>query len=201
MPASPAPSFSRPALFLDRDGVVCEDIGYLADPEELRLFTGAAAAIRRLNAARVPVVIVTNQSGVARGLLGEPRLAEIHEALAAMLAAQGARLDGLYYCPHHPTSGAGAYTTECDCRKPKPGMLLRAAQELGLDLGRSALIGDKLSDIATARAAGCAAATLVLTGHGVAEADRIGEQARPDHIAPAIGEALDWLAESGLIVA
>jgi D-glycero-D-manno-heptose 1,7-bisphosphate phosphatase len=193
----PAPYLS--ALFLDRDGVVVEEVGYLRRVGDLRLLPGAAAAIRRLNQGGVPVVLVTNQSGVARGLLSEDRLREIHAALAGMLAAEGARLDGLYYCPHHPTAGAGDYTMDCDCRKPKPGMLLRAARELEFELRLSALIGDTGSDIAAARAAGCAAAILVLTGHGATQPAQPGDPGHPDHTAPGIAAAIDWLAGRGMI--
>ncbi len=191
----PAPYLS--ALFLDRDGVVVEEVEYLRRVEDLRLLPGAAAAIRRMNQGGVPVILVTNQSGVARGLLNEDRLGEIHAALSGMLAAEGARLDGLYYCPHHPTAGAGDYTMDCDCRKPKPGMLLRAARELEFELRLSALIGDSKRDIAAARAAGCAAAILVLTGHGAAQSAQPGQ---PDHTAADIAAALDWLAGRGMIV-
>ncbi len=194
----PAPYLS--ALFLDRDGVVVEEVEYLRRVEDLRLLPGAAAAIRRMNQGGVPVILVTNQSGVARGLLNEDRLGEIHAALSGMLAAEGARLDGLYYCPHHRTAGAGDYTMDCDCRKPKPGMLLRAARELEFELRLSALIGDTGSDIAAARAAGCAAAILVLTGHGAAQSAQPGQTGQPDHTAADIAAALDWLAGRGMIV-
>lgn len=194
----PAPYLS--ALFLDRDGVVVEEVEYLRRVEDLRLLPGAAAAIRRMNQGGVPVILVTNQSGVARGLLNEDRLGEIHAALTGMLAAEGARLDGLYYCPHHPTAGAGDYTMDCDCRKPQPGMLLRAAQELEFELRLSALIGDTTGDIAAARAAGCAAAILVQTGHGAAQPAQPGQTGQPDHTAADIAAALDWLAGRGMIV-
>ena len=193
----PAPYLS--ALFLDRDGVVVEEVEYLRRVEDLRLLPGAAAAIRRMNQGGVPVILVTNQSGVARGLLNEDRLGEIHAALTGMLAAEGARLDGLYYCPHHPTAGAGDYTMDCDCRKPKPGMLLRAAREFEFELRLSALIGDTAGDIAAARAAGCAAAILVLTGHGAGQSAQPGQTGQPDHTAADIAAALDWLAGRGMI--
>jgi D-glycero-D-manno-heptose 1,7-bisphosphate phosphatase len=153
------------AFFLDRDGVIIEDAHYLADADQVRLLPGAAAAIAQLNRAGVAVVVVTNQSGVARGLFPESRIAEVHQRLDELLAREGARIDRYYHCPHHPTEGVGAYRRDCDCRKPRPGMLLRAAAELGLDLSASWMVGDKLSDAQAAHAAGCRT-VLVRTGKG-----------------------------------
>src|SRR4051794_9602805 len=130
---------TRPAVFLDRDGVLIEEAHYLADPARVRPIPGAAEGIHRLNRLGIPVVVVTNQAGVARGLFPEERVREVHDRLAGLLARAGAHVDRFYYCPHHPTAGVGPYRVECACRKPRPGMLLRAAAELGLDLGRSYL--------------------------------------------------------------
>jgi D-glycero-D-manno-heptose 1,7-bisphosphate phosphatase len=154
-----------PAVFLDRDGVIIEETNYLADAAQVRLIPGAAEAIACLNRLDVPVVVVTNQAGVARGLFPEERVPEIHQHLTGLLAAQGAHVDRYYYCPHHPTAGTGPYRRECACRKPRPGMLLQAAGELGLDLQRSYLVGDKPSDLEAGACVGNRT-ILVRTGHG-----------------------------------
>jgi D-glycero-D-manno-heptose 1,7-bisphosphate phosphatase len=155
----------REAVFLDRDGTLIEEVNYLSSPEQVRLIPGAADAVRRLNDACVLVVVVTNQAGVARGYFPESRVGEVHARLAALLAEHGAHIDAFYHCPHHPTAGVGAYRVACDCRKPKPGLLLTAARELDIDLSRSWMIGDKLCDAAAGEAAGCRS-ILVRTGHG-----------------------------------
>ncbi|MCI0704798.1 MAG: D-glycero-beta-D-manno-heptose 1,7-bisphosphate 7-phosphatase [Planctomycetia bacterium] len=153
----------REAVFLDRDGTLIEEVHYLAEPEQVRLIANAAQAVRKLNEAGVLVVVVTNQAGVARGYFPESHVFEVHEHLSALLAQRGARLDGYYYCPHHP-EGVNEYRCECDCRKPKPGLLQRAARELDIDLSQSWMIGDKVSDAEAGTAAGCRS-ILVRTGH------------------------------------
>ena len=160
-------------VFLDRDGTIVEDLDFLTDLAQLRLIPGAAQAIRELNEAGFLVVVVTNQSGVARGFLSEKTLNEIHRQLAQLLQKEGARIDAYYYCPHHPTVGPPEYRIDCDCRKPKPGLFLRAAKDLDLDLAKSFAIGDSLRDGEAARAAGVRA-LLVRTGPGseAAEARR-----------------------------
>jgi D-glycero-D-manno-heptose 1,7-bisphosphate phosphatase len=155
----------REAVFLDRDGTLVEEVHYLGEPERVRLIAGAADAVRRLNDAGVLAVVVTNQAGVARGYFPEGRVAEVHRHLSALLAERGARIDAFYHCPHHPTEGVGEYRVACGCRKPKPGLLLAAARELDIDLGRSWMIGDKLCDAQAGAAAGCRT-ILVRTGHG-----------------------------------
>ncbi|HEX9973234.1 MAG TPA: HAD family hydrolase, partial [bacterium] len=125
------------AVFLDRDGTICEEVGYLDSIERLRLLPRSAAAIRLLNDRRFKIVVVTNQSGVARGFFHEERLEEIHAELCRKLRDEGAYLDGIYYCPHHPSVGNGPYVQVCDCRKPASGLLQRAARELELDLSAS----------------------------------------------------------------
>jgi D-glycero-D-manno-heptose 1,7-bisphosphate phosphatase len=149
-----------PALFLDRDGVIIENAHYLARLSDIRPIPGAAAAIRRLNLAGVPVVVITNQSGVARGYFSESFVRDTHSHLEELFAREGARVDGWYFCPHHPAHGLN-----CECRKPKPGMLQTAALEMNLDLSRSWLIGDNLTDCEAGAAAGCRT-ILVRTGHG-----------------------------------
>jgi D-glycero-D-manno-heptose 1,7-bisphosphate phosphatase len=155
----------RPAIFLDRDGVVIEDAHYLSSPDQARLVPGAADAIAALNRSGWPVVIVTNQSGVARGYFTPETVHAVHEHLSEQLAGYGARIEAFYFCPHFPTAEVAAYRTECLCRKPKPGMLLRAAEELNLDLDRSWMVGDRASDLEAGAAAG-ARTVLVRTGYG-----------------------------------
>lgn len=157
----------RPAIFLDRDGVVIDDVHYLASPAQVRLIPGSADAIASLNRAGWPVVVVTNQSGVARGLFTTDGVHAVHEHLSEQLAGYGAKIEAYYFCPHYPTADVPAYRVDCSCRKPKPGMLLQAAEELGLDLTQSWMIGDKVSDLAAGAAAG-ASTILVRTGHGAA---------------------------------
>ncbi|MEJ2422589.1 MAG: HAD family hydrolase [Acidobacteriota bacterium] len=155
-------------VFLDRDGTVTEEIGYVNDPARLRLLPGAAEAIRAFNRAGVPVLLATNQAGVARGYFTEDVLKATLDRLAEMLGILGARLDHMYYCPHHPAVGEPPYRQDCNCRKPKPGMLLAGAADFDLDLSRSYVVGDKISDVGFAQAAG-AKGILVKTGYGAGE--------------------------------
>ena len=184
---------SRPAVFIDRDGTLTEEVGYVNHPARLRLLPRAAEAIRRLNTAGVAAVLVTNQAGIARGYFSEEVLGAVNDALRAQLARAGARLDGLYTCPHHPSEGAAPYRAHCECRKPRPGLLLRAAAELGLDLARSTMVGDKASDLVPGRAVG-AAAVLVLTGYGLGEWEyrRPHFVVAPDHVAGDLLDAVEW---------
>ena len=190
---------SRPSVFIDRDGTLTDEVGYVNHPSRLRLLPRSAEAIRRLNAADIPAVVVTNQAGLARGYFSEEVLHEVNRALAAQLAGAGARLDGVYVCPHHPSEGAPPYRMRCECRKPKPGLLRRAAEELGLDLTRSTMIGDKPSDLTPGREVG-AATVLVLTGYGRGEWEYHRDQfeAKPDHVAEDLLDAVEWtLARRG----
>src|SRR5512146_2027012 len=124
------------AVFLDRDGTVNEEVGYLGDIEKLVLIPGVARAIRRLRDAGFKIVLVTNQSGVARGYFPETLVHEAHARLDALLKAEGATIDAVYYCPHHPTGGNSEYTVDCDCRKPRTGLLDRAVKDLNIDVSR-----------------------------------------------------------------
>jgi len=159
------PMAGKAAVFLDRDGVLIEEVGYLSKVGQVRLIAGATEAVAALNRLGVTVVVVTNQSGVARGYFPEERVGEVHRSLDALLAMRGARVDRYYYCPHHPEAEVERYRLRCECRKPRPGLLLRAAAELGVDLARSHLVGDKASDLAAGGAAGCKC-ILVRTGYG-----------------------------------
>lgn len=148
----------RPALFLDRDGVLNVEIHRLHRAEEVSLIPGAAKAVAIVNGWGVPVVVVTNQAGIAHGLYDEQAMWSVHRRLDELLAGEGAHIDGYFHCPHAPEAS-------CSCRKPAPGLLLQAAGELNIDLSRSVLVGDKLSDLQAARSVGCRA-FLVRTGYG-----------------------------------
>lgn len=155
----------KPAIFLDRDGVVIEDSHYLGAIDRVRLVPGSAGAIAALNCTGWPVVVVTNQSGVARGLFSLDSVSVVHGHLARLLAGHGAKIDAFHFCPHHPEAEVPEFRLDCQCRKPKPGMLLRAAAELGLDLAASWMIGDRETDLSAGAAVGCRTA-LVRTGYG-----------------------------------
>lgn len=176
-----------PAVFIDRDGTLIEEMGYLNHVSRLRMFPFAPEAIRRLNQAELPVIVVTNQSGVARGYFPESLVIEVNTLLERQLAAAGAHLTGVYYCPH-------AAGDECDCRKPKTGLLERAAKEHDLDLSRSYVVGDRYADIELARRAR-AQSVMVRTGYGEGELLWQAEKwpAQPDHVAAALGDAVDWI--------
>lgn len=155
----------RPAAFLDRDGTLLEEAGYLDRIERLVFFPYAIDAVRVLNRAGYAVVVVTNQSGIGRGMYEESFVHEAHAAMATRVADGGAAIDGFYYCPHHPDATVDRYRRDCDCRKPSPGMLRTAAADLDLDLARSFSVGDKWTDVGVGRAAG-ARGILVRTGYG-----------------------------------
>ena len=183
----------RPALFIDRDGCLIEEMGYINHPSRVRVLPRTPEAIARLNAAGIAAVMATNQAGIARGYFSNETLAAVNAELERQLGALGARLDGLYVCTHHPTAGEPPYRETCECRKPKPGLLLRAAAELGLDLSRSIMVGDKPSDIEAGQAAG-AATVLVLTGYGRGEWEHRRHEwtVKPDHVAEDLFDAVLW---------
>jgi D-glycero-D-manno-heptose 1,7-bisphosphate phosphatase len=159
---------SRRAIFIDRDGTLAHEVGYVNHLTRFRLFPYAVAAIKAINRSGYLAVIVTNQAGVARGYFPEPVIHEVHASLLETMAGGDARIDGIYYCPHHPSVGEPPYRQDCDCRKPKPGLLRRAAQELGVDLIGSWVIGDRPTDLELAWNVGARAA-LVKTGYGLGE--------------------------------
>lgn len=183
----------RAAVFIDRDGCLTEEVGYVNHVSRIRLLPRTADAIRRLNGAGVPAVMVTNQAGIARGYFTEALLHAVNAEMVRQLAAAGARLDGLYVCPHHPTEGEPPYRMICDCRKPRPGLLQRAARDLRLDLAGSVMVGDKISDVAVGQSVG-AAGVLVLTGYGRGEWEHQRAQwtSKPDHVAEDLLDAVDW---------
>ena len=183
----------RPAIFLDRDGTLNQPVGFINHVSLFRLYPWTTEAVRLINQSGFAAVVVTNQSGVARGLYSEELVEEVHARLREMLAESGAHLDAVYYCPHE-SSGS-----ECDCRKPKPGMLRRAERELGIDLSRSYVVGDSPSDLETARGVGARSA-LVLTGYGRGNYEKLRDESRrlPDIVAPNLYSAvmdIVWEAE------
>jgi D-glycero-D-manno-heptose 1,7-bisphosphate phosphatase len=155
----------RRAVFLDRDGTLIEERHYLAEPAGVALFPWTLAALRSLRATGLALVQVSNQSGVARGVFAEAAVLAVQARLASLLAAGGLALDGAYYCPHHPEGSIAAYRLDCACRKPRRGLLDRAARELGLELAGSWMVGDKAEDLALAAGAGLRG-VLVLSGQG-----------------------------------
>jgi D-glycero-D-manno-heptose 1,7-bisphosphate phosphatase len=180
----------RAAVFLDRDGTLIEEVGYLDSLERLRLFPFSVDAVRLLNRAGFAVVVVTNQSGVARGYFDEPVVESTHRHLADVLARGGARVDGFYYCPHHPDGRVAAYRMACDCRKPRPGLLLRAARELNVALPRSFVVGDRAHDIATGVNAGVRG-VLVRTGYGRAHEAEAASSAAA--VTDNLAQAVAWI--------
>ena len=157
----------RGAVFLDRDGTLIEDVGYPRDPDRVRLLDGVPGALRRLAEAGLALVVVSNQSGIGRGLITPGEARAVDERFRSLLADQGVVLDGAKYCPHRPDEG-------CRCRKPQPGMLLEAAAELDLELTSSHMIGDKQTDVEAGRRAGCASTVrLAVDGAAAAEADHV----------------------------
>ena len=172
-----------PTVFLDRDGTINREVHHLSDPAQLELLPGAAEGLRRLIAHGCPLVVVSNQSPIGRGLFTEERLREINARLAAMLEAEGVPIAGWYWCPHLPDAG-------CSCRKPAPGLFLRARAELGVILENSWIVGDRLSDMQAGRQVG-ARTILVATGYGEGEYALPGRPACVDHYVPTLREAAD----------
>lgn len=160
------------AVFLDRDGTINEEVQYLSRVEDFRLIPGVPYALQRLKDAGFLLVVVTNQSGIGRGLYDEAALNAIHDKMHEELGVYGIAIDACYFCPHHPEHATGAYRIDCGCRKPLPGMLRQAAADLDIDLSRSYMIGDKLGDIEAGLNAGCAS-LMVMTGYGAAESSRL----------------------------
>jgi D-glycero-D-manno-heptose 1,7-bisphosphate phosphatase len=168
---------TKPGVFLDRDGTLIRDVGYPNDPESVHLIEGAAEALAELRRRGFSLVVVSNQSGIARGLVSAEEAAAVHERFISELKRNGAEVDDARYCPHAPDEG-------CSCRKPEPGLLIAAAAELGLDLGSSFLVGDKASDVEAGRRAGC---------RTVLFAPRADLESAADHVATAWSEALAFI--------
>lgn len=184
----------RPAVFLDRDGTINEQMGYINHLNRFVLLPGAAEGIRRLNQLDIPVLVVTNQSGLARGYFPPELLVAVHAKMVEELARQGAKVDGIYICPHHPEAKREEYRLACDCRKPKIGLFTRAAAEHGIDLTASFVVGDRWSDLKAAAACG-ATSVLVLTGYGRGDLEYIGptQKVQPDQVAEDLAGAAAWI--------
>lgn len=184
-------TFER-AVFLDRDGTIIEEVGYLDRPERVEFFPWTIDAIRVLNRAGLAVVLVSNQSGIARGFFSEAVVDDVHRRMSEMLAAGGARIDAYYYCPHHPAGSVAAYAQACRCRKPQPGMIERAVREFGVDPERSFVVGDKWLDVGLARAVG-ARGVLLRTGYGATEERNPPLGLTADLVAENLIEAVSWI--------
>ena len=187
---------SHRAIFIDRDGTLCEEVGYINHLSRSRLIPKGLEAVRLANQAGFLVIVATNQAGVARGYFAEPLIREVHEQIRTNAIKAGARIDAFYYCPHHPREGHPPFRLDCDCRKPRPGMLLRAGREHDVDLSRSYMIGDSLADIGAAVAAGVTAIH-VLTGYGRGLVEHHAERftSRPAHTAPDLLAAVRWILQ------
>lgn len=170
-----------PAIFIDRDGTINKDVPYCSCPEEFELFDGVGEAINNLNRARFKIVVITNQSGIARGYFSEIVLQNIHKKMKDDLALFNARIDAIYYCPHHPVD-------KCSCRKPKPGLILQAAGELSLDLKKSFMIGDSLTDMEAGKRAGCKTILVNQLGNHI-------EDASIDYICENLSIGVKWIIE------
>ena len=192
------PSGTR-AVFLDRDGTIIEDVHYLADPDHIRWLPGAIEALKLIADHGFLLVVITNQSGVARGFFGEELIKTVHARLESELEALGVRVAGWYYCPHHPSEGRPPYRQECGCRKPRPGMVLRAARELGIDLSRSYTVGDSLRDVECGLNAGTSP-ILVETGKGTEEKKRARHDVPGIEVFPTLLDAARWICSRGVEV-
>ncbi|HEB70371.1 MAG TPA: D-glycero-beta-D-manno-heptose 1,7-bisphosphate 7-phosphatase [Desulfobulbus sp.] len=186
-----------PAVFLDRDGTINEQMGYINHISRFHLLPGVASAIRRLNEEHIPVIVVTNQSGLARGYFPEELLTAVHEKMHQQLADKGAHVDGVYICPHHPEAKEARFRLDCTCRKPKTGLLEQAAQELNINLESSFMVGDRWSDLRCGVKAG-ATPVLVLTGYGRGDFQYIGplQEVQPAHVADDLSAAVTWILDS-----
>lgn len=186
---------TRPAAFLDRDGTITPERGYVTRPEDVVLIDGAAAAIRELNEAGILAVIISNQSGVARGLMSEEDMAAVHAATESLLSAEGAQLSGAYYCPNHPDGTVERYTRDATCRKPALGMLELAVRDLDIDVAQSTMIGDQVTDVEFANRAGIPA-VLVMTGKGATQLELARERGLSvaAHVSD-LGAAVRWIID------
>ena len=187
------------AVFLDRDGVLLEDRDLVVSPADLHILPGVPGALRKLKRAGFRLIVVTNQAAVARGLLSEQQLSEIHVEMCRRLVGAGAPpLDAVYFCPHHPEATLPNYRVACECRKPKPGMILRASYEHGLNLAASFLVGDRLTDVLAGTRAGCRS-VLVRTGKHldapIVTAEPVDANVRADQECADLEQAAEWILE------
>ena len=184
------------AVFLDRDGVIIEDVNVLTDSRQVRLLPEVPEALIRLRRAGFQLLVVTNQPVVARGLISESDLLGIHAAIQRLLRATGADLDAAYFCPHHPNATLPEYRRACECRKPKPGMLLQAAREHMIDLGSSFMVGDRMSDIVAGAQAGCRTVLVKSAKHldpPIQGAENMDPSIHPDFTCPNLSSAAEWI--------
>jgi D-glycero-D-manno-heptose 1,7-bisphosphate phosphatase len=186
-----------PAIFLDRDGVLIEDTHLLTRPEQVVVLPGVPRALRTLAQASFKLVVVSNQPVVALGLVSEQDVRVVHEHMASLLRSAGSPpFDGIYFCPHHPNATLVSYRVDCDCRKPKPGMLLQAAKELGIDLRASFTVGDRITDIIAGAKAGCRT-VLVQTGKHLEKpietSEPLDTTIQPDHVCASLMAAAEWI--------
>jgi len=184
----------KAAVFLDRDGTINEQMGYVNHICRFQLLPGVGEAIKRLNDADIPVVVVSNQSGLARGYFPEELLDRVHEKMHSLLAESDAKVDAIYYCPHHPEAKEKRFRETCNCRKPKPGLVLQASEELDLDPEKSFVVGDRWSDIKTAANCG-AKSILVRTGYGRGDEKYIGpdQEIQPHKKCDDLAGAVEWI--------
>lgn len=184
----------KPAVFLDRDGTINEEMGYINHPDRFRLLPGVIEAIRLLNRNDFITIIVTNQAGIARGYFTEEMLKKIHNNLRSQLQDSGVFIDAIYYCPHHPDVGKEPYRYRCNCRKPLPGMIEKACKDFPVDLNCSYLVGDRYKDMIFAKRFSLTS-VMVLTGYGQGEYQyqRESWKVQPDYIAGNLFEAVRWI--------
>ncbi|MCX5800694.1 MAG: HAD family hydrolase [Candidatus Eisenbacteria bacterium] len=182
---------SRWAVFVDRDGTIIDETGYLSDPDGVRILPHASSGLRKLNRIGIPVIVVSNQSGIARRMFTAEDVERVNQRMRDLLAADGARVDAIYFCPHHPD-----YDVECDCRKPRPGLLVAASKERGISLKESFMVGDKLIDMQAGRAAETST-VFVRTGDGQKELQAAGAEisAVADAVCEDLSEAVEWILE------
>ena len=185
----------RPAVFLDRDGTLSEERGFIDRLELIEIFPWTSDAIRLLNRAGFAVVVVTNQSAIGRGIIDLPFLQTVHDAFDRHLVRSGAKIDRYYYCPHHPDAPLPEYRMACRCRKPGPGMIEQATTDLGLDPSRSFMVGDRLIDVACGHAAGVRS-LLVRSGHSAHRGEAPPGLSEPDAILNNLMEAVGWILRS-----
>lgn len=181
----------KKAFFLDRDGVINVDVDYLHRPEDVVLCPGVGKAVRKINEAGYLAVVVSNQSGIARGMYTLREVKAVEQKIRELLEPESARLDAFYYCPHHKEGVVPEFAVDCSCRKPKPGLLLNAISDLEIDPAASFLIGDQLSDLRAGEEAGCKAVVMVTTGHGLQNLEKARAENRV--VKPGLLEAVEYL--------
>lgn len=181
------------AAFIDRDGVINDDVGYVYHCDDFVFLPGVVAALQATQSLGYKLVVITNQAGIGRGFYSEDDYRILTDHMKEILRVEGINLDGVYHCPHHPEHGIGRYKKECDCRKPRPGMILRARDDLNIDLASSVLFGDKLSDIEAGHAAGIGFNILIRSEYVISES----VTSRPDHVCDSLFDGVRFLSEKG----